>query len=558
MKILFNKDINIKNLNKEVTLFGWIERIRKLGKISFINLRDSTGVIQLLIDDSILINNISKESVVKIKGIIKERKTINKDIINGDIEVHISDLQVLSKSSILPFEIETDQQINEELRIKHRYLDLRSKRMQDNMKVRHNVLLFMRNFFDKKNFLEIETPMLTKPTPEGANDFLIPTSHFDYPSFFALPQSPQMYKQLLMVSGIERYYQITKVFRDEDLRADRQLEFTQLDIEISFTTIKQIQNLIEDMMIKLFDHLKIKNKLIFEHMTYDFAMNNYGTDKPDLRYETKLKDITTYFENSSFNAFKNQKSVKFIFVEDIVNKNQIKIINEIAKKHNDTKVSIIAIEESIPKGQICKFISKELEIIIEEFDLKNGSLFMVADEDENVNISLGAIRVELNKIFNLAQSDKYKFVWIEDWPLFEYSTTENRFVSKHHPFTAPSKEYEIDIKSNYKEAKAKAYDLVLNGYEVAGGSIRISNIELQNDIFNILGISEDEKSNKFGFLLEAFKYGVPPHGGIAFGLDRLIMIIQKEKSIREVIAFPKNSKGFDSLIDAPCIIKKQR
>ena len=558
MKILFNNEVNEKKLNQSVTLYGWVDQIRKLGKIVFINLRDSSAIIQLIVKVDLLSKiSLSKESIIKITGKVQKRKTANPKMETGTIEINVESLDVLSTSKALPFELNDTLNVKEDMRIKHRYLDLRSRRMLNNLRTRHKTIFSFRKHLNDMNFMEIETPMLTKPTPEGARDYLVPTRYSKNPTFFSLPQSPQMYKQLLMMSGMERYFQITKVFRDEDLRADRQFEFTQLDMELSFTSPKQIQDIIEKLMHNVFKDLNLKVKTPFARMKFHDAMNMYGTDKPDLRYGHKLHDVTKLFESTTFNAFKKKEAIKFISIKETLDKKQKSLIEEIAKKNGNTKVAILEIQNNVVKSSIYKFIQKEVDHILKKYEISNGTIFIVADTLNKANISLGAIRVKLNEIFKYAKEGVFEFLWIEDWPLFEYSETEKKYLSAHHPFTSPTKECINNFDKDLANAKAIAYDLVFNGYEIASGSIRINDINIQNRIFKALGLTEKQIKDKFGFFLSAFPYGVPPHGGIAFGLDRFVMIINNEKSIREVIAFPKNSKGYDPLIDAPTIIDEK-
>ena len=555
MKILFNNEVSEKNINQSVTLYGWVDQIRKLGKIIFINLRDSSTIIQLIVKADLLSNtNISKESIIKIVGKVQKRKTPNPKMETGAIEIDVKSLCVLSTSKALPFELNDTLNVKEDMRIKHRYLDLRSRRMLNNLGIRHKTIFSLRKHLNDMKFLEIETPMLTKPTPEGARDYLVPTRFSKKATFFSLPQSPQMYKQLLMISGMERYFQITKVFRDEDLRSDRQFEFTQLDMELSFTEPIQIQKIIEKLMYNVFKDLNLKVKTPFTRMKFQDALNMYGTDKPDLRYEQKLHDETQLFEKTNFNHFKNKEAIKFIFINETLNKKQKLVIEEIAKKNGDTKVAIIEIHNNVVKNPIYKFIKKEIDHILKKYEISNGTIFIVADTLNKSNISLGAIRVKLNEIFKYAKEGVFEFLWIEDWPLFEYNEIEKKYLPSHHPFTSPTKECINNFENDLANAKAIAYDLVLNGYEIGSGSIRINDINIQDRIFKALGLTKKEIKDKFGFFLDAFQYGVPPHGGIALGLDRFIMIINNEKSIREVIAFPKNSKGYDPLIDAPTTI----
>lgn len=555
--------INNTYLNKNITTQGWIKKIRKLGELIFIDLYDRFGILQIVVDKNNKnyqeIKNISKESILEVSGTIRERKNKNLELINGDIEINLESFKLLSLASNTPFVLENCD-ASEEMRLTYRYLDLRRSTIRNNLLLRSKIIHAIRNFFYEKEFIEVETPILTKPTPEGARDYVVPT-HNVKNSFFALPQSPQLYKQLLMISGFMKYFQVAKCFRDENLRSDRQPEFTQLDIEMSFVNEEDIILLFEDLFKKIFkDCLKINLSIPFKSMDYDKAIDLYGTDKPDLRYGLEIKTANNFFSNTNFKIFSNainsNKSIRYIITNKILDKKQIKQLEKYALDNKAKGLAWVTFESKILDGSIAKFI--EEDIISEIFktnNIKSGTLLLVADSYNIASQSLGAVRIELANILNL-KSETYEFVWIRNWPLFEYDEETNTYSAAHHPFTSPSIDSLNDFETNKKNAKARAYDIVLNGYEIGGGSIRITDAEIQNRMFNAIGIQKEEIRNKFGFLLDAFKYGVPPHGGIALGLDRLLMIITKSKSIRDVIAFPKNSTGIDNLMKAPTPISE--
>lgn len=550
MSKINNTSITIKNIGVKVTLYGFVANKRKMGEITFIDLRDFSGVVQLVFHK--LHDTITKESVLKVTGKVVKRKDKNPNIPTGEIEINVDNFEILSPSKEqLPFVIRDDHEAKEEHKLKYRYLDLRREKNKKIFITRHKVVKSIRDFLDGNNFLEIETPLLSKSTPEGARDYVVPTRKEN--KFFALPQSPQLYKQLLMIGGFERYFQIARVFRDEDSRRDRQPEFTQLDIELAFSSKEEIQDLIEKMYVEIFKKLG-KAKFIktpFQRMNYDDAMNEYGSDKPDLRYGNKLINVKSFFAKSSFKTFKSSESVKMIHIDKVITRKQARTLEEIAKK-NFAKGLIWASydEEDFRDGPGFKFIEKELNEIIKLQKIKKGTLLFVADTLENVNKALGAIRVKLNELFSLAAKE-YKFVWIENWPLFEYSEEEKRYVSAHHPFTSPQEEFKDNFDKKQAQAKAQAYDLTLNGFEIGGGSIRISSKNQQLKMLRTLGFSDEQIQEQFGFFINAFDYGVPPHMGIAFGIDRLIMILEDTDSIRDVIAFPKNSQGIAVMEQAP-------
>ncbi len=535
--------INFKE-NAQVTLYGWVQNIRKMGNFNFVDLRDRTGIVQLIFKTKI---DFTKESVIKVEGILKLRKSPNKEIPTGMYEVEVEDYKILSKSKEIPFEIKDNLNAKEDTRLQYRFLDLRRPKMFQNLLLRHQVIKAARDWFHNNGFLEIETPILSKSTPEGARDYLVPTRHEG--KFFALPQSPQLYKQLLMISGIERYFQVSRAFRDEDMRKDRQPEFTQLDIEMSFITEETLFTLMEQLFSSIMEVVNIKIKTPFLRMKYNDAIDLYGSDKADLRYGYQLKDLNEYFKNTSCDLFKNVESIKcLIFDQELANSN-IKILEEIALKNKTDKLIAIKIEnQKFKQNSLNNSIEEELKQIIKDFKIENATLLITRGKYQSTTQSLGAIRTKLNELFHLA-TNEYQFVWIVDWPMFEF---ENDTISPaHHPFTSPTLDTIQYLDSDLSKVKARSYDLVLNGFELSSGSIRIHDPQLQNKMFQVLNLSKEEIEHKFGFFLNAFSYGVPPHGGIAFGIDRLVMILAQENSIRDVIAFPKNANGIDVLFNSP-------
>ncbi|WP_406602816.1 aspartate--tRNA ligase [Metamycoplasma sualvi] len=542
--------INFKE-NTKVTLYGWVQNIRKMGNFNFVDLRDRTGIVQLIFKSKI---DFTKESVIKVEGILKLRKSPNKEIPTGMFEVEVENYEILSKSKEIPFEIKDDLNAKEDTRLQYRFLDLRRPKMFQNLLLRHQVIKAARDWFHNNGFLEIETPILSKSTPEGARDYLVPTRHDG--KFFALPQSPQLYKQLLMISGIERYFQVSRAFRDEDMRKDRQPEFTQLDIEMSFITEETLFTLMEQLFSSIMEVVNAKIKTPFLRMKYDDAIDLYGSDKPDLRYGYQLKDLSKYFKNTSCDLFKNAESIKcLIFDQELVNSN-IKILEEIALKNKTDKLIAIKIEnQEFKQNSLNNAIEKELKQIINDFKITNATLLITRGKYQSTTQSLGAVRTKLNELFHLA-SNEYQFVWIVDWPMFEFE--DDVIAPAHHPFTSPTLDTIQYLDSDLSKVKARSYDLVLNGFELSSGSIRIHDSQLQNKMFQVLNLSQEEIDHKFGFFLNAFSYGVPPHGGIAFGIDRLVMILAQENSIRDVIAFPKNANGIDVLFNSPSSVNEDQ
>lgn len=561
MKKINNNQIGLKDVDKEVTLYGFVADIRKLASKLFVTLRDRTAIVQLVFDNEKMTVNFSKESVLKIKGIVKKRPTkdINTELVTGEIEVIVNTFSILSLAHHeLPFVIKDNLQADENTRLKYRFLDLRRPMMQHIFYFRHQLIKGMRNYLENEAFIEIETPYLSKSTPEGARDFLVPTRH--YGKFFALPQSPQLYKQILMAAGFEKYFQVVRAFRDEDNRKDRGPEFTQLDIEMSFTNEESIKNLVENMLQKALANLNIKVNVPFQNLNYDQAIDKYGSDKPDLRFEYQLVDLSKYFLNSSFNNFKNAQVVKCLIINDRLKSNQIKELEEIAKQ-NRAKGLMWAYFDDKKAERSWKLLEQELIVIQKDFNLNNQTIILIGDSYKVVTQSLGAIRNKCNEFFNWTcqtNTPQFKFAWINNFPLFERDEATKNFVAAHHPFTMPQVQFIKNFDQEKDKARARAYDLVCNGFEIGGGSIRINDLELQKQMFRAIGLNANDIQEKFGFFLEAFKYGLPPHGGIALGVDRLTMVLTDAKSLRDVIAFPKNANGISVMENAPSAVYEQQ
>ena len=566
-------DINEKMDGEKVTVMGWVQRRRDLGQLIFIALRDRTGIVQAVADGNSekavfeKAETIRSEFVVAITGTVALRteENINENMKTGKIEILAEDLRILSESETTPFQIEENITVNDELRLKYRYLDLRRPNIFRNIKLRHNVTHVVRDFLDKEGFLEIETPMLTRSTPEGARDYLVP-SRVHPGNFYALPQSPQLFKQLLMVSGMDRYFQIARCFRDEDLRADRQPEFTQIDMELSFIDIDDILDINERLIKRVFKEvLNVDVPTPFRRMTWKEGMERFGSDKPDMRFGMELKNITDIVKGTDFAVFKNAieagGSVRAINANGCgkMPRKQIDQLVEFVKTYKAKGLAWIVVnEDGSIKSQIAKFFTDEkMAEIVTAMDAKPGDLILIcADKDKIVFDSLGALRLEMARRLDLTKPDDYNFLWITEFPMFEYSEEENRWVAEHHPFTSPMDEDLELLDTNPGAVRAKAYDMVLNGVELGGGSIRIHRQDIQKKIFELLGFTDEEAENKFGFLLTAFKYGVPPHGGLAFGLDRIVMLMAGASTIRDVIAFPKVKDASCLLTDAPNVVDK--
>lgn len=566
-------DLRVSDIDEDVVLMGWVQKERNLGSLVFMDLRDTKGICQIVCDETVSkeifekAEKIRSEYVIAVRGKVRERQSKNKDIPTGEIEILAEELKILDKSETPPIYVKDDDKVSETMRLKHRYLDLRKPSMQNKLKTRHKTGKLIREFLDENDFIEIETPMLTKPTPEGARDYLVP-SRVNPGEFYALPQSPQLMKQLLMVSGMDRYYQIAKCFRDEDLRKNRQPEFTQIDIEMSFVDVDDIIEINEKLLYKLFKDLKdIEIELPIKRMTYNEAMERFGVDKPDLRFGFELVDISDIVKNSEFKVFsgtiENKGLVKGINVKgygDKLTRKDISKLEDYVKDFGAKGLAWIKIREDGITSPIAKFLSnEELDNIIEKMDGEKGDLLLfVADRANVVSDSLGNLRNEVARKLDIIDKDTMELVWVTEFPLFEYDEDEERYVAKHHPFTHPMEEDIHLLKTEPEKVRAKAYDIVINGDEIGGGSIRINKSQLQKDMFKALGFSEEEAQDKFGFLLDAFKYGTPPHGGIAYGFDRLVMLLTDTDNIRDVIAFPKTQSATCLLTGAPTGISKEQ
>lgn len=555
--------LSLANDGQEVCLMGWVQFRRDHGGLIFIDLRDREGLTQVVFAPEVNAKALERahvlrsEDVIAIKGLVRPRPKdmINPKLKTGEIEVVVKEFKILNTAKTPPFLIEDRSEVSENLRLKYRYLDLRRPFMTQNLIMRSKAALSVRNFLSEQGFLELETPMLTKSTPEGARDFLVP-SRLNPGSFYALPQSPQLFKQLFMISGFDRYYQIVKCFRDEDLRADRQPEFTQIDIEMSFVEEEDVMNLAEGLICRLFkDVLGLEIKTPFPRMTYAKAIEDYGLDKPDVRFDLFLKDVTSIVSNSEFKLFSSAEIVKALNLPGgaTLSRKEIDDLTEFVKIYGAKGLAWIKIKETEWQSPIAKFLSEEeKQGLTKVLNLKPGDIvFFQAGPKEIVNTALGSLRVKLAEMFNLIPEDQYAFTWVVDFPLLEWDEEEKRWVARHHPFTSPKEEDLELLDSAPEKALARAYDLVLNGNEIGGGSIRIHTSALQEKMFQVLGIDKEEAEEKFSFLLSALKYGAPPHGGIAFGFDRIIMLMSKAKSIRDVIAFPKTQKATCLLTDAP-------
>ena len=571
MRTKNNGELRLAHVGEVVTLVGWVSKKRNLGGLIFIDLRDRYGITQVVVEPNNscydLAESAKNEYVLKVTGKVVERSSKNLNIPTGEVEVVASDFEILNTAENPPFLIQDKTDALEDTRMKYRYLDLRRPVLQHNLITRHKICMSLRNFLDKQDFVEIETPMLGKSTPEGARDFLVPSRVYNG-QFYALPQSPQIYKQLLMVAGYEKYFQIARCFRDEDLRADRQLEFTQLDVEMSFVDEENIYELGERLLKNLWKEvLNIDIPTPFTRMNYDDAMNYYGSDKPDTRFEMLLTDITDTVKSMDFvvfqNVINNNGNIKCIVVKDAANKYSRKDIDRltlVAKKYHASGLAWLKYENNQFSGSINKFLTEELnESLVNTLKLENNDLVLiVADKLDVCNFALGALRLTIAKELNLIDETKFNFLWVVNWPLFEYSEEEGRYMAAHHPFTSPKNGHEDLLLTNPGECRAKAYDVVLNGYELGGGSIRIHNQDTQAKMFKAIGFSEEDIKTQFSFFVDALKYGTPPHGGFALGLDRLAMLMTYNNTLREVIAFPKAASSKCPMSEAPTPVAKKQ
>ena len=571
-------ELREKNIGETVTLSGWVDTKRNVStSLTFIDLRDREGKTQIVFNNEFLsekvleeVQKLKSESVIRVVGEVKERSNKNPNIPTGDIEVFAKEIEILNACDTLPFQISgIDDNLSENMRLTYRYLDIRRNKMINNLKMRHRMIMSIRNYMDQAGFLDVDTPILTKSTPEGARDFLVP-SRTNPGTFYALPQSPQLFKQLLMIGGVEKYFQIAKCFRDEDLRADRQPEFTQLDIEMSFVEKEDVMNEIEGLAKYVFKNVTGEEaNYTFQRMPYAEAMDRFGSDKPDLRFGVELKDLSDIVKNSSFNAFsstvQNGGLVKAVVAPNANEKFSRKFISEYeeyVKTYFGAKgLAYIKLTADGITSPIAKFLSEdEMKAIIEKTEAKTGDvIFIVADKKKVVVSALGALRLKIGKDLDLINKDDFKFLWVVDFPMFDYDEEEQRYKAEHHPFTSIKAE-DLDkfLAGQTEDIRTNTYDLVLNGSEIGGGSIRIFNPKIQSMVFDRLGLSQEEAKAKFGFFLDAFKYGAPPHGGLAFGIDRWLMVMLKEESIRDVIPFPKTNKGQCLMTEAPNTVDEKQ
>ena len=558
-----------EHVGQEITLKGWVARRRDLGGLIFIDLRDREGIMQLVINPETVSKDVMEtaeslrsEFVLEVTGQVVAKEQANDKLATGAVELHVQSLEVLNTAKTTPFEIKDGIEANDDTRLRYRYLDLRRPEMLENLKLRAKVTHSIRNYLDELEFIDVETPFLSKSTPEGARDYLVP-SRVNKGHFYALPQSPQITKQLLMNAGFDRYYQIVKCFRDEDLRGDRQPEFTQVDLETSFLTEQEIQDITEGLIARVMKETKgIEVTLPFPRMKYDDAMALYGSDKPDTRFDMLLQDLTEVVKGVDFKVFSEAPAVKAIVVKgaaDNYSRKDIDKMTEVAKQYGAKGLAWVKVVDGELNGPVAKFLTGIQEDLSTALGLEDKDLVLfVADTLEVANATLGALRGRIAKELDLIDNDKFNFLWVVDWPMFEWSEEEGRYMSAHHPFTLPQAETAHELEGDLAKVRAIAYDIVLNGYELGGGSLRINQKDLQERMFKALGFSAEEANDQFGFLLEAMDYGFPPHGGLAIGLDRFVMLLAGEENIREVIAFPKNNKATDPMTQAPSPVAEKQ
>ena len=563
-----NGELRLSDVNKKVTLLGWVAKRRNFGSLVFIDLRDRSGITQLVFDEksSEAIKEVRNEYILEVEGTVHERKDKNPNLETGEIEVVVDKVEIINSAKTTPLIIADETDALEDTRLKYRYLDLRRPIMQKKLLMRHAITKSLRGYLDDHGFVEIETPVLGKSTPEGARDYLVP-SRVHPGCFYALPQSPQLFKQLLMISGFERYYQFARCFRDEDLRADRQTDFTQLDMEMSFLSDVEIQTMMEEMLAKLMKDVKgLDIPTPFLRLSYEEAMNRYGSDKPDNRFDMELQEITNIFTDCGFQVFKDciakGGSIKAVVVPNKADmtRKEIDKVTELAKKNGAKGLVTLKYLHDEISGSIVKFLTeKELSALKDTLVLKENDLILiVSDAWETTCNVLGALRNHFATLLGLKKKDEFSFLWVTDFPMFEYSEEDGRYYAKHHPFTRPKQEDMKYIDEDPSKVHAIAYDVVLNGYELGGGSLRIYDSKMQEKMFEVMGFTEEQIHERFGFFVDAFQYGTPPHGGLAFGLDRIAMILSESDSIRDVIAFPKNANAKCPMSDAPTPVDPQQ
>ena len=566
---MYGGRVREEHVGTHITLKGWVSRRRDLGGLIFIDLRDREGIMQLVINPETVsaevmatAESIRSEYVLEVTGLVEAREQANPNLPTGAVELKVEAITVLNTAKTTPFEIKDGIEANDDTRLRYRYLDLRRPEMLENLKLRAKVTHSIRNYLDELEFIDVETPFLSKSTPEGARDYLVP-SRVNKGHFYALPQSPQITKQLLMNAGFDRYYQIVKCFRDEDLRGDRQPEFTQVDLETSFLSDQEIQDITEGLIARVMKETKGNEvTLPFPRMKYDDAMALYGSDKPDTRFEMLLQDLTDLVKGVDFKVFSEAPAVKAIVVKgaaDQYSRKDIDKLTEVAKQYGAKGLAWVKYSEGALNGPVAKFLTDLTSDLTDALQLQEKDLVLfVADTLEVANATLGALRVRLAKELDLIDNNQYNFLWVVDWPMFEWSEEEGRYMSAHHPFTLPQAETEHELEGDLSKVRAIAYDIVLNGYELGGGSLRINHKDLQERMFKALGFTAEAANEQFGFLLEAMDYGFPPHGGLALGLDRLVMLLAGEDNIREVIAFPKNNKATDPMTQAPSVVSEKQ
>lgn len=559
-----NGTLSLANVNEKVTIVGWVQKRRNLGSLVFIDLRDRSGIVQVVFDETMeeKVREVRNEYILQVTGTVLERKDKNPKLATGDIEIKAEEVNIVNRAEPLPF----DSEALEDTRLKYRYLDIRNENLQANLILRHKVSMIARNYLSNLGFIEVETPILCKSTPEGARDYLVP-SRVSNGKFYALPQSPQIYKQLLMVGGMEKYFQIARCFRDEDLRADRQPEFTQIDIEMSFVEEEDVWGVVEGLMKDIFKKAKDIDLPDFERLTYNECMSRFGSDKPDIRFGMEIQNVTSLFENTEFTIFRNiiesNGMINALVVKNAADKYSRKDLDKLTdfvKIYGAKALSYLKYANGELSGSIAKVLSdEEKKTLIEKYELKeNDMMLFVADKAKVSQTALGALRVRLGKELGLIDDSQYRFLWVTNFPMFEYSEEEDRYVAAHHPFTSPNPEDVDKLLTDKANCYSRAYDLVINGYELLSGSIRIHDQQLQAKVFEAIGMSMDEAKAKFGFFLDAFRYGTPPHGGVGIGLERLVMILAGTDNIRDVVAFPKTASASCLMTEAPNVVDEKQ